>query len=280
MGKRLRRNATTGLPEIDDGREFRQLGALPPTRAHRFTNFEASYPSLPESEWKECSIRKWWDQPIYNQGQHGSCVGQASTTGFTYAWRISRQTPQIFSPTYVYAQINGNRDQGAQVSEGLECLEDIGTCLFSQVGQDKIYRSQISSAANETAKRFRVATAYAINSWVELGSAILQGMVVVTGIAVGTNFSYLDSNGVAPLVDRLAGGHALAHVGLKNINGTWVIETQNSWGADWGLNGYCYLREEHFDPRYGFSFDAFAIASVKDDPEDTETDSPILKRSK
>ncbi len=54
-------------------------------------------------------------------------------------------------------------------------------------------------------------------------------MPVVTGIAVGNNFSNLDRNGVAPLPDRVVGGHCTCQLGLKKVQGIWMAETQNSW---------------------------------------------------
>jgi hypothetical protein len=276
----IRRHKENGLPLHDDGTQERVLGALPPTRNFALPNYSSMFGELAEDEWQERSVRDW-NVTIYNQGSHGSCVGHGSITGFTYAWRISGQEDHVFSPTFVYALINGGQDKGAQVSSGLEALKDNGTCLFSEFGEDKIYATQIPEQAANTAKRFRVLEAYKINSWLQLGTAINNGMVVVSGIGVGNNFSQLDSNSVAPLPDAIVGGHCLAHVGLKKVSGIWVVETQNSWGANWGLGGFCYLRKEHWDPRYGFPFDAFAIGGVLDDPGEKGTDPiPLKSRGK
>jgi hypothetical protein len=188
----------------------------------------------------------------------------------------SGQARHLFSPTSIYARINGGRDQGAQVASGLEAIKTYGTCFQEQFGEDKIYAQQLSAAAAKTATRFRVLEAYKINNWSELGTAITKGFVVVSGIGVGDNFSNLDSNGVAPLPNRVIGGHCLASFGLKKVSGIWVANTRNSWGDRWGKLGNCYLQRDAWHPQYGFPFDAFAIGGVLDDPEETETDPPIL----
>ncbi len=274
----IRFSKLNGLPVHDDGSEFRALGAHKPTGNFSLPNFESRYAVTPEDEWQETSL-KGWNIPIFNQGQFGSCVGMGSTAAFTYAWLASGQAVHAFSPTYVYAHINGGRDQGAQVAHGLEALKSVGVCLMSEFPITQIYVSQIPNQAKITAKRFKAFEAYKINSWEELGTALNNGLAVVSGIAVGRNFSRLDKNGVAPLPDAIDGGHCMCHTGLKMIDGRWAVETQNSWGTSWGNNGFCYLREGHWNPRYGFPFDAFAIGGVKDDPED-DSDPPVLTKDK
>lgn len=269
---------STGLPSVNDGSgNFRALAALAPSRDFKLPVFESKFPSLPESEWQPSNLKNW-NIPIFDQGQYGSCVGQATVTAFTYSYAISGQDIQIFSPTYIYSLINGNRDGGAQVSQGLEAIKDKGTCLMSQFGQDKIYRKYHTKEIVETAKRFKALEGYKINTWIELGSALTIGMPCVFGIAVGNNFSKLDRSGIAPLPDRIAGGHALCAISLQQINKKWVLHTQNSWSRGWGMDGFCYITKEHFNPRYGFGFDVFAISGVIDDPGVVINDPPVFKK--
>jgi hypothetical protein len=86
------------------------------------------------------------------------------------------------------------------------------------------------------------------------------------------------SDGLAPLPDTIAGGHAMCHIGLKKLRNMWVIETQNSWGTTWGINGFCYLQKGHFNPNYGYGFDVYAIGSAIDDPEDVSDDLHPIKK--
>jgi hypothetical protein len=267
----------TGLPMHDDGHQWRVLGALAPVKAFALPNFGASFDVIPERDWIETSVDDWAQKiPVWNQGQHGACVGHGSATAFTFAWLISGQAYHEFSPTSIYARINGGRDQGAQVGDGLLCLKKYGAALMSQFGEDKIWEQQLTADVRKTATRFRVVEAYKINDWTEMGTALMKGFMVVSGLAVGDNFSNLDRNGVAPLPDRVTGGHCLAHYGLRQVGGTFVAKTRNSWGMSWGVGGDCYLQKDAWNPRYGFPFDAFAIGGVMDDPEETDTDSPVL----
>ncbi len=263
------------MPLIDDGFQFRALGAKRPRQTFTHRTFESVFTVLPESEWREGSVMHW-NVPIWDQGQYGSCGGHAAGTAFSYLWAMSGQSMHEFSPTSVYARCNGGRDEGCVVADTLTCLKNYGICFMSEFGENKIYLSQMSVAAKKTALRFRVIEAYKISNWQQMGTALTRGMVVVSGIGVGNNFSNLDRNGVAPLPDRVIGGHALAQIGLRKVDGTWVATTQNSWGSRWGSNGFCYLQKDAWHPQFGFPFDAYALASVLDDPEETETDPPVL----
>ncbi len=272
----IRFDKISGLPVHDDGNQQRILGALKPKFKSPLPSFGDKFTAIDESAWEECSIKPW-NAPILNQGRHGSCVGHGSVTGFTYSWLFSGQQSFPFSPTYIYAWINGGVDRGSVVGDGLKELKERGTCFISQFGEDSLFTNQMSEEAKTTASRFRVLDAFKINSWIELGTALMLGFPVVCGLAVGNNFSHLDSNGVAPLPDVVAGGHCLCNTGLKKINGEWVLETQNSWGELWGMNGFCYLHRDHFSPRYHFPFDVFAVASVQDDPITEDEDPPVTE---
>ncbi len=123
------RYSQNGLPLHDDGTQHRVLGALQPSREFKLPSFQAAFPTLPESEWTETSLSDWVVK-IWDQGSYGSCVGQGTCAAFTLAWQLSGQRYEEFSPTFVYAHINGGRDDGAEVSKGLEAIKKSGTCLI------------------------------------------------------------------------------------------------------------------------------------------------------
>jgi hypothetical protein len=271
----LRIHEPSGLPMHDDGQQWRVLGCLKSNGFSAFPRFGDTFPVLPESEWEEGAI-DISSIPVFNQGQAGSCTGHGSVTAFTFSWWLSGQGVHAFSPTSVYARINGGKDQGAMVHDAVAALRQYGTCFMSQFGESQLFEQQLSADAVQTAARFRVNEAYKIGSWQEMGSALTKGLMVVSGLAVGNNFSNLDQNGVCPVPDRVIGGHCLAHYGLKKVGGMWVAATRNSWGPNWGHGGNCYIQQGIYNPQYGFPFDAFAIGGVLDDPQETNTDPPAF----
>jgi C1A family cysteine protease len=46
------------------------------------------------------------------------------------------------------------------------------------------------------------------------------------------------------LESEYVGGHAMAIIGWKYIDGKLHWEVQNSWGSNWGDDGYCFIPDE------------------------------------
>lgn len=277
MPNRIFRNEH-GLPfiEISVG-ETRMLGCLKPDpNFSAIPDFASAYQLLPQSQWTENSLKPA-NAPLRDQGQQGSCVGQGSTTAFQYAKTLAGHTEHVYSASFVYGQINGGKDGGAQVSQGMMELLQTGVCTEKTVPEGEIFKTQYPQEAYTEAARFKALQAYKVNSFEELCTALTLGFPCASGIAVGRNFvrGQLDNNGLAPLPDVIVGGHCMCHMGLRNLNGMWVVETQNSWKG-WGMGQFCYLQQGHWNPGYGFPFDCFAIYSVIEDPQDTTTEPPAI----
>ena len=249
------------LPYINYDDIPRVLACLPPRPDSGLPRWSGSQPTIPRSEWQEVSYARS-DLPILDQGRYGSCVGHGACSGFTLAWLLGGGSLNRLSPCFLYGLINGGRDAGAVVSDAMTALETTGICLEEEVPEGMIYRSRFPQSSFQTAQRFRLDKAYQCHSFDEIGSALLMGFVPIYGINVGPNFARLDDEGVAPVGGW--GGHCMFGRGLKRSRrGDWLIENQNSWGEQFGLEGACYLREAHF----GSQCDAFAIQATAEDPQ-------------
>lgn len=258
------------LPVIHDGRELRVLAALPPRPDVLQPPIAQTHPPLPRDQWGEIDLSSY-GPPVLDQGRQSSCVGHAAATVATVAWMQRGEKVTEFSPGFVYAQINGDRDEGAVVSDAALELAKTGVCLMSEVPEGVIYRRQIPQSAYATAQRYRLSTWHHCPDFDSIGTALAIGLPLVGGFLLGNNFMQPGPNGIAPVPDQVVGGHAIALLGLKRINGRWVIKFQNSWTAQWGLRGYGYLGEEfvrYTMQRYGGRLDAFAVESMLDDPQE------------
>jgi hypothetical protein len=235
--------------------------------------YAATFPTLQRTSWVECDYT-FYNAPILNQGQFGSCTGHAGATTLTRAMLMQGFTaPPLLSPTFTYAQVNGGRDQGASVSSILQVLSQLGTCTMDECGESTIYTQDIPQAAYTTALLYKAGLSYSCRSFDELGSALTLGMIPAFGISVGQNFSNLSSEGVCPPPTMVIGGHALSACGLKKSqSGAWLIKFQNSWGASWGLNGYAYLSEASFAK----TLDAYVIILAKESPADTDQPAAVV----
>jgi hypothetical protein len=280
MSNTISKYTADGLPYVDtlDGPVV--LGALPPDPKFSVGElFSTSFNAIPTEQWTANSLRAT-AIPMRNQKQFGSCAGQAVVTALMIIRELRGLKKTILSATFIYGLCNGGRDGGSRVTDCVATVQNTGTCLESQVPWDVIYKTQFPQEAFTTAKRYKALEVYKLSSYEELCTALILGFPCVSGIAVGKNFTMnqIASDGLAPLPDTIAGGHAMCHIGLKKLRNMWVIETQNSWGTTWGINGFCYLQKGHFNPNYGYGFDVYAIGSAIDDPEDVSDDLHPIKK--
>jgi hypothetical protein len=206
-------------------------------------------PTIPRSEWQECSLRhKVWE--ICNQANQNSCCPTA-TRG---AVQIVRETMGLrrisLSQGSLYSQISGGRDQGANIMDALEAMMDVGICPDSVIDQYDWQGRDYPANWKEEAKKYRILEAWDCPSFDEMISAVQKSIPVVFGV----NWSG-------------GGGHAICCVGYKDGK----AEILNSWDKDWGDGGYGFLTESQC--RAITSFGAFAIRSVTI-PSDEELPPP------
>lgn len=243
----------TGLPFVLFDGEPRILARLEPDpskcRAPRFAE-----PLVPESNWRDFSLFERWATGIYDQNGQGSCVGHGGTMAFNICWELAGNTPQRFSPCYLYSLINGGRDQGAIVEDAMDALKRKGVCLEATVGPKQIYPSQFDKAeADAEAASYKLVEAYKLDSFSEIVSAVLLGFPVAFGVEIGRNFEP-NAEGVVPPLSGQGGGHCMAAVGVKKFSDRWRLQVANSWNARFGAAGLCYMDSSYFS---GY-VDAFA----------------------
>jgi C1A family cysteine protease len=82
----------------------------------------------------------------------------------------------------------------------------------------------------------------------EIRKALAEGLPVVFGTSVGTDFLKDGGDYVidTPHVLDIVGGHAMVIIGYaKRPDGSYLFETLNSWGKGWRSGGVCWLTEKY-----------------------------------
>lgn len=257
-----------------------RFGYKPPPRGHDFGGFKtlASAPGaklIDPSNWDEIDLGV--DRiPVKYQQQSG-CTGQGSHIGFWLAALNAGMTiPEDgFSPTSLYAMINGGLDNGAFVSDAMKASIEYGFATGSQVTEDEYFESQLSDEAKQTRTRFRVSDAFHCTFFEAIGSALQLQYPVVFGIILPYGYQSVGADGVMPRApfDPRA-GHCMCAYGTTRDKRTGrpLIKARNSWGDRWGNKGNCLLDAYHF----GRQCDAFAIRADNVDPLDPNQP-PIAK---
>ncbi|MET0019887.1 MAG: C1 family peptidase [Candidatus Thiodiazotropha sp. 6PLUC1] len=210
----------------------------------RFGSTLGDDPSLPAS----IDLSGNFPQPG-NQGTQGSCVGWA--TGYALKsyhekveeqWAFSEAT--IFSPAWVYNQINGGEDRGSRIDQAFELMINRGAATWQNMPYDNTNftrqptQQAISQAANYRASEYR-----AITSAQQMKAALANRSPVVAGIIVyddlqrlnGPNSVYNSTTG------EPSGGHAVTLVGYDDNQYGGAFKIINSWGTGWGDNGFFWL---------------------------------------
>lgn len=210
--------------------------------------------------------------PIENQGQLGSCTGNAIAGIIEYLDRKNNKQLDV-SRLFIYYQerlIEGtvNYDSGAYIRDGIKAVNQYGAPLESLWPYIITrFRTRPTTAAYTDAAR-RKAGAYQRITTRTAGikTALNQGYPVVIGFNVYASFEGTLNNttGMMPYPrpgEQLLGGHAVAVVGYDDTLSGGRLICRNSWGTSWGDRGYFYMPYQVTD-NANMSDDFWIITSV------------------
>ena len=198
--------------------------------------------------------------PVGNQGSQGSCVAWSTAyAAKSYqeylerkdkvsSWKLitDKQTPNynaIFSPAFIYNQINGGKDDGSAISDAMSLIVDKGAATWDKMPYNaKDFKTQptieiLKSASQYKAKEFMKVR---YNEPDEIKAQLAKGRPVVVGVIIYENFYNLKGKDVYNKSGGAAlGGHAITIVGYDDSNQTFKFI--NSWSQYWGDKGYGYI---------------------------------------
>ncbi|RKR14654.1 uncharacterized protein DUF4384 [Maribacter vaceletii] len=211
------------------------------------------------------SLRKYTPE-IRNQGGYGTCVGWASAyygrtildSRLQNTTDKKQITKKAFSPAFVYLNSNIENDYncqgGAYIHRAMKTITEIGVPYledFNVMCDTKIPDGILEKAAKNKIKDFTRlfgADEPAEKKIDEVKRSLLNGNPVVFGFKVENSF-FSAKTVYEP--DNLGtdGGHAMCVVGYDDDKYGGAFEIINSWGSDWGNNGFMWIRYKDF-PKY------------------------------
>ncbi len=219
------------------------------------------YSSLTTKSWYLTSKvdRIGIDNPIEDQGSLGSCTGNASTSMLEIALGIAIPHSRLMA-YYNGRVIDGTTrtDAGAQIRNVIKGLVKNGVCYesnwkyikFNLTRKPNKLAVENGSLVAEQIKTMKLAY-YRVDDLKGLLTALSRGRTVTFGFTVTSAIDRLPKTGILQLPKANSpslGGHAVLAVGYDHHKQfVWV---RNSWGKDWGLNGYFKMPFAWFtDPR-------------------------------
>ena len=186
--------------------------------------------------------------PVYNQLNLGSCTANA----LAFAYQFDEKT-EDFTPSRLFIYYNERKlentidsDSGASLRDGIKTINKIGVCNEDNwVYDPNNFSDKPPENCYKEAKLHRTVKYHKIKQELnQFKGCIKSGYPFVFGFSVYQSFESdeVASNGLMPIPakdEKLLGGHAVAAVGFDDSKKCMII--RNSWGEEWGDNGYFYM---------------------------------------
>lgn len=210
---------------------------------------------------------------VRNQGDVYSCVGWAVGYGaltikkaIKYQWQDQKMIDaQAYSAMFIYNQIKkGDCGQGARISDALQLLQTQGDCLASHFDTD--IEDCMIQPSPQMLTQIKLDTISDYLSLFPLDAtpeeknrsvihALAQKEPVIIGMSVRKNFYQLhDAKYWWPNLGNTApaGGHAMVVVGYDLASASFLL--YNSWGTDWGNDGFIRVKFADFGQFCKYAF--------------------------
>lgn len=270
----LGQNYATGLA-LDDA-----AYAAAPAKAQLLSRDYTTMPS-------QSSLKAYCPTPM-NQGSYSTCVGwstayaarsilEATQKGWTDAELIRREA---FSPSFIYQKIGRDSDlncyYGTSITRAFDVMKDEGVPKM----EDYYYACPIGQTISGTVRQ--KANAFAIQEYNRLFSgdesynfklnamkkAIAEGNPVVIGMICPPSFQGAKEVWRPSEAANLSyGGHAMCVIGYDDNKYGGAFEVMNSWGNNWGNEGFIWIDYQTF-----FKFTKYAYEPVAFPPADRPFD--------
>lgn len=240
----------------------------PDSRDHLFTAVPSVAPAVVDL--------RTYASTIEDQGQLGSCTGQAIAGAIELIDRKNRKTLDV-SRLFIYYEervLEGtvNYDAGAYIRDGIKVCYTKGAPLETLWPYNirKWATKPTSAAYNDALKRKvtgyqRCVDFAAVKNAVALGNPVVIGFYVYESFEQGA-WQQANGSGLMPYpntaTEQFLGGHAVCIVGYNdNLAGGRFI-CRNSWGTAWADRGYFYMPYDVIR-NTSMSSDFWVISAVK-----------------
>ena len=242
---------TGWLPDLPDFRDY-----SPETESVRtlFRNGPPRTAGLPA----QADLRAFCS-PIEDQGQLGSCTAQAVIGLVEYFERRTHHEHLDASARFIYKvtrKLYGfEGDTGAYVRGAMKALKLFGACPEEfwpySISEFEVEPPAFCYAFGQSYKAvqyYRIHNDSPSMLIEQLKASLANGLPFAFGFSVYSSIwdATVFNTGHIPFPgasDRLEGGHAVMAVGYDDDEERFII--RNSWGMDWGENGYGTLPYEY-----------------------------------
>jgi len=190
---------------------------------------------------------------VEDQGDTNSCVANAVAGAYEYLVKRhwgddSYDVSRLF--IYYNARLvedDDIEDEGSVIEHAIDSLCSHGACAEAcwPFDEDAV-NDEPDEDAYEEASRFLVEDVSVVPTELDAWRRCLaDGYPIIFGLQLYRSFDTHRRRGLVPVPTRREvsreehGGHAMLCVGYSDRDQVFIV--RNSWGADWGDGGYCYI---------------------------------------
>jgi C1A family cysteine protease len=192
---------------------------------------------------------------VYDQGEIGSCTANAIGGAIEFD-QIKQKLRKAFMPARLFIYYNErviehtvNEDSGAMIRDGIKSVAKQGVCPETMWPYDlrpfppnsHLTKKPSRRCYKEALKHTAVEYQRVPRNLAQMKACLASGYPFILGFTVYETFESEEvaRTGTMPMPspnEHVLGGHAVVAVGYDEMDGRFRV--RNSWGADWGLNGY------------------------------------------
>lgn len=217
-----------------------------------------------------------WTSAVKNQNTKQTCVSYALSTMKEIQDYYDTNTKNNYSTSYIYLlrQDEQTTGEGMFIDLALDNMRKIGIVPYEMMPDNLNYdegksirKKQCNNEELLSEGKKHCISSYAkINTTDEIKHSLyMNHSPVPIGVYIYESFMSVGADGIVKNVsidtEKYYGGHCMLIVGWTRIGhkNYWVV--QNSWGTEWGDNGYCYIP-------FGYNAlaEAYAVIDVEDYP--------------
>lgn len=190
--------------------------------------------------------------PVYDQGQLGSCTGNAVAGALQYHWGVDWVPSRLYIYYFerkVEHQL-GQGDTGAYGRDGFKIARKRGVPPETLWPYDiSRFEERPNQTVIDAGRRYLLEQRFKVvpQDEASVKAVLANKQTIAFGFTVYESFESqaVADTGRMPLPragERILGGHEVLAVGY-NANG---VICRNSWGRNWGLNGYFIMPWGYF----------------------------------
>lgn len=225
---------------------------------------------------KSHSLKQYCPRPL-NQLEYNTSPGWATSyaaftilTAFQNKWTGDMITKKAFSPIYPYFQAKHDISLGCtedvSLFEVLQVLKDQGTPLYTQLPSrciDKVQTATKTDAwfhkISEFSRLFDVSDGQQ-SKITAIKTTLSENVPVIAAMHLPRSFGYAKEFWQPrEEFSRELPGQALCVVGYDDEKYGGAFEVMNSWGSEWGNDGFMWIRYDDFIEFTRYAMDLYVI---------------------